>query len=153
PERATRAADRTASVAGKTGSERAGDRRLHAQRYPGGIAQAGPRPARTLRSPSFPGERERDRRLTTRYDARGRSDECNEVRGLRGRGRPSGWPRAHQRTGGPLHQGAFGRGQGGAVGEGTRSERGCQDETDCAFHENASSKGRKISRGVREEAG
>src|SRR6202044_2476788 len=38
-------------------------------------------------------------------------------------------------------------------GEGTRSERGRQDETDCAFHENAWSKGHNAARGVREEAG
>ena len=44
-------------------------------------------------------------------------------------------------------------GEGGADGEGARSERGRQDEADCAFHENAWGEGRKAGRGVREEAG
>ena len=49
------------------------------------LRKPGRDPRETLRSASVPGERERDRRLTARHDARGRGDECDEVRGLRGR--------------------------------------------------------------------
>ena len=74
-------------------------------------------------APSFQGQREGDRRPAGGNDARRRRHQRDQVRRLRRCRRSSGWAGAHQRTIGPLHQGAERCGQGRPDREGPCAQR------------------------------
>ncbi len=72
-----------------------------------------------------------------RHGAGRRGDQRDQVRRVRGCRRSSGWPGAHQRAFGPLHQGCFRSGEGRPDRQGEGAERRPEDQTHRAVDESA----------------